>query len=99
MLICGLGRDASLSRSVQEAELEEIGLDYVHDRILLLTDRGGDGIQADRSATVFVDDRLEHAAVEVVQTERVNLQEVKRFFGNLRGDLPISADLGIVTDT
>src|SRR5688500_821974 len=70
MLVCRLGRDASLSGAVEEAKLEEIWLDDVHDRVLLLTDRSSDGVQADRTAAVFLDDGFEHATVDIVQTKR-----------------------------
>ena len=99
MLIGGLCCDPSLGGAVEESELEEIGLDHVHDRILLLADRGGDGIQIDRSAAIFFDNRLEHAAVDIVQTKRIDLEQVKRFPGNILRNLPVCADLGIVTDS
>ena len=73
MLISRLGGDTSLRGTVQESELEQVWLDDIHDRILLLADGGGNRVQADRSATIFFDDGLEHSAIEIIQTKRINL--------------------------
>src|SRR3990172_6121500 len=39
---------AALTRAFDETELEQVGLDHVHDRVGLLADGGGDRLQADR---------------------------------------------------
>ena len=99
MLVCGFGRDASLRRAVQKAELQEVWLDHVHDRVLLFADGGSNRVQANWSAAIFFDDRPEHAAIHIIEPKRVNLQQVQRFGGDILRDDPICADLGIVTDT
>ncbi len=94
MLISGPGSHAALGSAVKEPQLQKVRLDHIHDGVLFLADRGGDRIQPHRPAVVFFDDRFQDAAVHVIQAERVHLQQVERFPGNLRCDDPICAHLG-----
>ncbi|MFN8461893.1 MAG: hypothetical protein U0X93_09015 [Anaerolineales bacterium] len=46
----------------------------------------------------FFDDRSQDATVNVIESQRINLQQVQRFFRDSGGDRPIRADLGEVAD-
>ena len=96
MLICGSGCHAALGRTIEEAKLQEVRFDDVHDGILFLADGGGYCVQTHRSAIVFLNDRPQYAAVHIIESERINLQQVKSFFGHLRCNFPIRAHLGII---
>src|SRR2546426_10479654 len=47
-----------------------------------------------RSAVELLDDRLQDAAVHVVEPELVHVEPLERLAGDLGGDLPVGADLG-----
>src|SRR5689334_13124448 len=98
MFVGRFGRNAPLRCTVEESKLEKIRLDDVHNRILLLANGGGDGIQAYRSTAILLDNGLEHAPVDIVETKWIDLQQVQRLFRDFQGNLPIGADLGIVAD-
>src|SRR6266511_541027 len=68
-----LSCNASLGSTVEETELEEIGLNDIHDRILLLADGGSNRVQTDRSAPIFINNCLEHSAVKIIQTKWIDL--------------------------
>src|SRR5687768_9807712 len=98
MLIRGFGRNASLGGAVQESKLEKIGLDHIHDGILLLTDGGSNCVQSYWSATIFLDNGLEHSPVNIIQAKRIHLQQVKSFFGDFRCDFAVCTDLGKIAN-
>ncbi len=56
------GRDAAARRAIEEADLDQIRLVDVLDRVLLLADRGRQAVEPDRAAAELVDDRLAAAA-------------------------------------
>src|SRR5664279_4418707 len=49
----GQGGDAAARRALQEALLDEKGLDHVFDRVALLADRRGDVVEADRALAML----------------------------------------------
>src|SRR5687768_14629098 len=55
-----------------EADLEQVRLDDLRQRLRLVVDGGGHRLDADRPAPVHVDDRLEEAAVELVEPAGVH---------------------------
>ena len=44
------GQQAPARRALHEAQLDEVGLDDVLDRVARLGERGGDGLDANRSS-------------------------------------------------
>ena len=52
----------------------------------------------DRAAAELLDDGRQHAAVDVVQPQRIHLQKGQCVLGHCPGDDTIGPDLGIVTD-
>ena len=83
-------------RAVQEAKLQQVGLDHIHDGVGLLADAGGQRVEPNGPAVELVDQRVEHAAVQVVQPQFVNLEQRQRLVRHLGGDAAIGAHLGIV---
>src|SRR5437667_12818817 len=49
-------RHAAARRALQEADLHQVRLVDVHERVGLLRDRGGDRLDADRATVVLLDD-------------------------------------------
>ena len=68
VLICRFGRDTPLGSAVEETKLKEIRLDHIHDRILLLADRGSNRVQANRSTAILLDDGVEYPSIDIIQT-------------------------------
>ena len=71
----GAGAGHAAARgALDEALLEQIGLDNVLDRVAGLGDGGGEGVHADRAAAVVLDQGLEEAAVVGVEAGLVDLE-------------------------
>ena len=83
-------RHASSRRPVEKAELKQVGLDDVHDRVRLFADRGGDGFEAYGPALELANDHFEHATVDLVEAELVDLEQVERGTSNRPSDLAFS---------
>src|SRR6185503_17455966 len=78
MSIC-LARDApAAGLAGDEADLQQIGLDDLGQRLGVVVDGGGDGLDAHRSTTIYVDDGLQEAPVELVETARVDALALER---------------------
>src|SRR5574341_1273756 len=92
-------RDSSARRAVEKTQLKQIGLVYIHDCIGFFADGGGNRLQADGPAAEFVDNRMHHPAVDVVQAQLVNLQQVQRLASDLRRNYSSGADLRIIPDS
>src|SRR5690606_8545243 len=96
----GVGRgDAAAGSALQEAKLQQVGLDDVHDGVRLFADGGGNRLQTHRAAAKLADDGVEHATVEIVQAQLVYLQQIEGLQGDLAVDGPFGAHLGKVADT
>ena len=86
MLICLL-RNAPAARGTGEKSLlQKIGFVDILERNGLLIDRGGERFHADRTAGIILDDAAEHAPVERVEPEMVDLQPVERLVCHLPCD-------------
>ena len=82
-MFIGQAGDAAAARGAgQVAELHQVGLAEVLQRDALLAQRGGQRVKADRAAAVQLDDRAQHAAVELVQALRVNVHLLARRDGD-----------------
>src|SRR5437763_6560338 len=69
----GLSRHpASIRRADQKGDLEEIGLHQLGQRLGIVVDRGGHRLQAGGAAVVQLDDGGAEAAVEAIETARVD---------------------------
>src|SRR5690606_38191368 len=74
--------------------LDEVGLEDVLDGAAFLAQRSGEALDTDRAAVELVDDRQQQAPVHRIEAAGVDLQQVHRLAGNLRGDHTVRLYLG-----
>src|SRR5512134_562121 len=92
-----LARDPAAARLARnEADLQQIWLDDLGQRLGVVVDGGRDRLDADRTPTVDLEDGTEEAAVEPVQAARVDALAVERVPGDRLGDGAVAAHLGVV---
>ena len=91
-----LGGYAALRRAVEEAELEQVRLVDVLDRLDLFADHRGDGRAADRAGRELLDDGREEAAVGGVEALVVDVHRVHRRLASRGADAAVASDLGVV---
>ena len=87
---------AAARRAVEEADLQQVGLVDVLDRVGLLADRGRQRVHAHRAAAELLDDREQQLAVDLVEAVGVDLEQRQRVVGHRRGDGAVGAHLGEV---
>src|SRR2546426_1094735 len=80
--------------TIEKADLHQVRLVQLLDRIPLLSERGRDGIHSHRPAFELLLDGQENLAVELVESEPVNLQAFEVTLGDGAGDLAVVLDLG-----
>src|SRR6266545_1095540 len=85
-------------RPLDEAELQQEGLEDVLDRLGLLAERDRERGQPDRAPAELVHDRAEQLAVHALEPELVDLEQVQRLSSDRLGDAPLVAHLRDVTD-
>src|SRR5439155_7080441 len=90
------GHAPTVRRPHDEADLEEIRLDHLGQRLRLVVDGGGDRFEADRPAAVMVDDRGEEAPVEPVETPHVHALAVEGPPRDRFGDDAVALHLRVV---
>ena len=92
-------RDHTPARgALEEAELEQVRLVDVLDRVGLLAERDGERGEADRATFELVRDRPEQLAVRALETLGVDLEQVERLCGDLARDRAVVANLRDVAD-
>ena len=91
-----LGDDAPARRPLQEAELEQVRLVDVLDRVRLLAERHRERREPDRAAAELLDDRAQQLAVEPLEAGLVDLEQLERLLGDLARDDAGVAHLGDV---
>ncbi len=80
------GRHPPARRALDQAQLEQIGLVDVLDRVLLLADRDRERREPDRAAAELLADRAQDLAVEAVEAELVDLEQLERRVRRVRRD-------------
>ena len=75
MLAAELGHDPAARRALEEAELEQVRLVDVLDRLGLLAERDRERREADRPAAELLDDRAQQLAVEALEPRLVDLEQ------------------------
>src|SRR4029077_16611448 len=95
-VISALGEDASGRGPLEQALLQEIWLEHVLDRVLLLADRDRQGREADRAAAELGRDRVQQGAVTAVESLRVDLEHFQGPSGGRGADLAAPLHLGEV---
>src|SRR2546426_9209547 len=89
-------RAAAAGSAGEEALLHQERLVHLFQGAGVLTDGGGDGAEPDWPALELLDDRLEDAAVHVVQPELVHVKPLQRFERDRGGDGAGGAHLGVI---
>jgi len=83
----------------QEALLDEKGLDDIFERPALLPDGGRDAVDADGTSVEALDDGGQELAVESIESQGIDLQQVERRIGDALIDAAIRFHLGVVADS
>ena len=79
-----VGDHAAARRPLEEAELQQVRLVDVLDRVGLLAERDGEGRQPDRPAAELERDRLEELAVDALEPLLVDLEQLQRLAARRR---------------
>ena len=98
MLAPELRHDAAARGSLDQAELEEVRLVDVLDRVLLLPERHRQGREPDRPAVELVHDRAEEIPVDPLEPLVVDLEKSQRLAGDIDSHGAVVAHLGDVAD-
>src|SRR5262249_60239464 len=80
-----------------EADLQQVWLDDLGERLRVVVDRRRHGLDAHGAAAVHVDDGLQEPAVELVEPTRVHALALKRVAGDRFRDDAIGLDLRVGT--
>ena len=86
------GQQAAARRALQQALLQQVGLDHLLERVALLGQRRRERVDADRPAAVVARDAGEIAPVERVEAELVDLEAGQRAIGEPGVDRAAAAD-------
>ena len=89
---------AAARRALDEAELQEVRLVHVLDRVGLLAERRGERRQADGAAVELLPDRAQELTVGPLEPGLVDLEQLERLGGDRGRDRSLVADLGDVAD-
>src|ERR1700729_2996364 len=98
MFVGERGGDAAAGRAIEKAELHEVGLVDFFDGVFFFAERGGERVEADGAAGIFLDDGEHEVAVGVVEAVLVDAQHVQRVARDGEIDHALGADLREVTD-
>ena len=93
MAICPRRCHATAARALHIALLYQIRLDHVLDGLALFADRGGEVIDAYRSAREFFNDGLQQFAIHHIQAARIHIQHHERCVGHFACDMATRFDL------
>ena len=85
-------------RALHEAQLEEVRLGDVLERVGLLVERGGERRHTDRTAAELLDDRPDERDVHLVEAELVDLEDGQRLACDGHVDVSVAAHLGEIPD-
>ena len=96
MLPCRWRRDPAARRPGQQPGPHEVRLGDLFDGLALFADGDGQGAEPDRAAPELADERLEHRAVEAVESERVDVVDGQRSLRRSPVDDAGAAHLGEV---
>src|SRR5215470_13281647 len=80
------GEHAAARRALQQALLDEVGLDHLLDDVALLGERGGQRLHADRAAIVVLGDAAQEATVHGIEALAVDIETPERRVGRGRVD-------------
>ena len=78
MLAAEVGDDAAARRALDEAELQQVRLVHVLDRVRLLAERDRQRRETDRAAAELQQDRGEQLTVDPLEPDPVDLEQLER---------------------
>src|SRR4030095_8952900 len=91
--------DSAAGRRWKEADLQQIRLVHVFDRIDFFAKDGRNRAHSDRSAIESLDDRAKQLAVDIVEALLIDIQQLQRAASHLRGDFSVAFPPGIAANT
>src|SRR5215467_337679 len=92
------GDRAPARRALQEAELQEVRLVDVLDRVRLLAEGRGKGVEPDRAAAVLLRDRPQELAVQPFEPRLIDLEQLERLARDGGCDRALVPHLGDIPD-
>jgi len=99
MLVREAGRDAAAWGAVEKTNLDEEGFVDLFESILLFGEGGGESVEADRTAIIFLDDGAEQAAIKLVEAVGVDFQHFEGSDGGGAVDFSGGANFSEVSHT
>src|SRR5687768_2950614 len=98
ILVGAGGRDTAARSAIEEPRLNEEGLVDILDGVLLLVNRRGQAVHANRTAVELVDDRAQQVAIDLIESLIIDLEQLQGIRGHGHGNPSLRADLGEVAD-
>src|SRR5438045_9110123 len=80
MPVGDLGQHAAARGALQEALLQQIGLDDLFEDVALIAERRRHRLDADRAAAVMLGDRAQIAAVQRIEAAMIDFEALQRLF-------------------
>ena len=96
MAVAAFGGDAAARGALEEALLDEVGLDHVFDGVGAFADGGGDVIEADGAARKFVQHGFEEFAVHHVEAFVVYIEHLQGGIGQGGIHAAVAFHFGVV---
>src|SRR5215831_8083052 len=98
MLIGKLSRHTTAWSAIQKANLYQIRLNDLFNRILLLVNRGRKCTHTDRTAFELFNNSEQQLPIHFVQAIRVDFHSIQRVVGDLMRNAAVIIDLGVIAN-
>lgn len=92
-----LGGNAAARSTIQKADLDQVGLGDLLERVRFLAQRRCDGVQPDGPAAVVLEDDPNQPAVQPVESEGIDAETFQARARDVAGDATVSANIREVT--
>src|SRR5579885_2601867 len=96
VFIGALGGDTASRRAVNHADLHQVGLVHFLDGVLFLAERGSERANANRAASVLIQQREHQVAVHFIEAIFIHAKHFQRLLRDGLCDAAIGADFGEV---
>ncbi len=84
----GMARGHAPARRAREkTAVNQVGLDDVFERPLVLAHGGGQGLQPDRPSGKFFDERRQERSVETIEPGLIDIESTQREPGRIESDM------------
>ena len=98
VLVGELGRDSPPRSAVEESDLHEKRFVDFLDGVGFFGECGGQGVHADRSALILLDDGHQQTAIDLIEAVLIDLQHLKGCLSRRAIDVSGAADLSVIAD-